>query len=149
MTMSITGIRKVLTAGFSPPGAPQRAKNGFTLIEVMVAVAVLAFGLVLVYQAFFVSLDAFNYGADYLAVSPWINEKIWLARDSIRRKNLLESDSTEGEFILRNKKFNWRIQASVIDGSSNLTAVDLEVSWKEGKREVLVARGSYARYYEE
>ena len=131
MTMSITGNKK-----------------GFTLIEVMVAVAVLSFGLVLVYQAFFIVLDAFNHGADYLEVSPWINEKVWQAQDSIMRKGSLGDDPTAGEFILRNKKFTWLLQGSIIDGASKLTAVNLEVSWKEGKRTVQVSRAGYAKYYE-
>jgi prepilin-type N-terminal cleavage/methylation domain-containing protein len=136
MTMSITGNKK----------DPQRA---FTLIEVMVAVAVLSFGLVMVYQAFFIVLDTFNYGADYLEVSPWINEKIWQAQDSIMNKGALADTAPEGEFILQNKKFTWSLKSSAISEVNDLTAFDLEVSWKEGKRAVQVSRNGYARYHEE
>jgi prepilin-type N-terminal cleavage/methylation domain-containing protein len=134
--MSITGNKK-------------NSKRAFTLIEVMVAVAVLSFGLVMIYQAFFVVLDTFNYGADSLEVSPWINEKIWQAQDSIIHKGSLADNSTEGEFILDNRKFTWALKGSAISEISDLTALNLEVSWKAGKRTVQVSRNGYARYYEE
>ena len=135
MMMSLTGIKS-------------GSKRAFTLIEVMVAVAVLSFGLVMVYQAFFIVLDTFNYGADYLEVSPWMDEKIWQAQDSIMRKGLLEDNSADGELTLRNKKFTWALENSPIAGTNNLTALKLEVSWKEGKRVAQVSRSCYAKYYE-
>jgi len=120
-------------------------KRGFTLIEVMVAVAVLSFGLVMVYQAFFIVLDSFNYSADYLEVSPWMDEKIWLAQDSIMRGGS-ENNTGQGEFILRNKKFNWSLSSRALDPISNLSEVNLEVTWKEGRRSVLASRSFYAKY---
>ena len=63
-------------------GNKRNSRSGFTLIEVMVAVAVLSFGLVMVYQAFFVVLDSFNYSADYLEIAGWMDEKIWQAQRS-------------------------------------------------------------------
>jgi prepilin-type N-terminal cleavage/methylation domain-containing protein len=129
-------------------GNKSGSKRAFTLIEVMVAVAVLSFGLVLVYQAFFVVLNTFNYGANYLEVSPWMDEKIWKAQDSIMRKGLLEDNSAEGEVTLRNKKFTWSLQNSPLAGANNLTSLKLEVFWKEGKRAVQVSRSCYAKYYE-
>jgi prepilin-type N-terminal cleavage/methylation domain-containing protein len=122
------------------------ASRGFTLIEVMVAVAVLSFGLVMVYQAFFVVLNSFNYSADYLAIVSWMDEKIWQAQDSIMRTGALETDSTQGEFVARNKKFEWSISSSVLGGSGDLSVVNLQVNWKEAKREVGVTRSCYAKY---
>ena len=123
-------------------------KKGFTLIEVMVAVAVLSFGLVLVYQAFFIALDSFNYSADYLQISPWMDEKIWEAQDSIRRTGKLEDNQTQGEFIARNKKFDWTLSLNSLDPSGNLSAIDLEIGWKEARRNVKASRWGYANYEE-
>jgi prepilin-type N-terminal cleavage/methylation domain-containing protein len=121
-------------------------KKGFTLIEVMVAVAVLSFGLVMVYQAFFIVLDAFNYSADYLEIAPWMDEKIWQSQDSIMRGEGLENNPGQGEFMTRNKKFSWLLSSRALDPSSNLSEVNLEVTWKEGRRNVKVSRSGYAKY---
>jgi prepilin-type N-terminal cleavage/methylation domain-containing protein len=120
--------------------------RGFTLIEVMVAVAVLSFGLVMVYQAFFIVLDSFNYSADYLEIVSWMDEKIWQAQDSIMRTGALETNTTQGEFIARNKKFEWTISSNALSSAGNLSAVNLEVNWKEAKRKVKVNRSCYAKY---
>ena len=124
-------------------------KNGFTLIEVMVAVAVLSFGLVLVYQAFFISLDAFNYSADYLAIACWMDEKIWESQDNIMRTGSLQDYQLQGEFLARNKLFSWQVSSNLLDQNSNLTAVNLQVNWKEAKRSVKASRFCYAKYEEQ
>ena len=64
-------------------------KKGFTLIEVMVTTAVLSLSMVLIYQAFFISLDSFNYCADYLDVVSWADEKLWQAQDSVTHNGTL------------------------------------------------------------
>ncbi len=121
-------------------------KKGFTLIEVMVAVAVLSFGLVMVYQAFFIVLDSYNYSADYLEIAPWIDEKIWHSQDIIMRMAGLENNPRQGEFFARNKKFSWSLDFRVLDPISNLSEVNLEVAWKEGRRNVKISRSGYAKY---
>ncbi|MCX5708990.1 MAG: prepilin-type N-terminal cleavage/methylation domain-containing protein [Candidatus Omnitrophica bacterium] len=120
--------------------------RGFTLIEVMVAVAVLSFGLVMVYQAFFIVLDSFNYSADYLEIVSWMDEKIWQVQDSIMRTGALEGNSNQGEFVARNKNFDWAISSNVLGSAGNLYAVNLEVNWKEAKRKVKLSRFCYAKY---
>lgn len=114
----------------------------------MVAVAVLSFGLVLVYQAFFTALDAFNYSADYLQISPWMDEKIWEAQDSIMRTGKLEDNQTQGEFTARNKKFGWTLALGSLGPGGNLSEINLEVGWKEAKRNVKAFRWGYANYEE-
>jgi prepilin-type N-terminal cleavage/methylation domain-containing protein len=123
-------------------------KKGFTLIEVMVAVAVLSFGLVLVYQAFFIAFDSFNYSADYLAISCWMDEKVWEAQDNIMRTGSLQDYQLQGEFLARNKLFNWQVSSNLLDQSANLSAVNLQVNWKEAKRNVKASRFFYAKYNE-
>jgi prepilin-type N-terminal cleavage/methylation domain-containing protein len=127
-------------------GNKKRKAGGFTLIEVMVAVAVLSFGLVMVYQAFFIVLDSFNYSADYLEIVSWMDEKIWQVQDSIMRTGALETNSSQGEFISRNKKFDWILFSSVLNGNGNISAVNLEVNWKESRRKVKATRSCYAKY---
>ncbi len=125
-----------------------RKRRGFTLIEVMVAVAVLSFGLVMVYQSFFIVLNSFNYCADSLAIAVWMDEKIWQAQDSIMRTGGLDNNPEQGEITARSKKFNWELSSTVLDQAANLSAVNLEITWKEGKRNVKVSRSGYAKYEE-
>ena len=125
---------------------PLNAKRGFTLIEVMVAVAVLSFGLVMVYQAFFMVFNSFNYSVNYLEVLPWMDEKIWEAQDSNRRVGALENNPGQGEFTARNKNFYWSLSSKVLEPAANLSAVNLEVTWKNGGKDIKFSRVGYARY---
>jgi prepilin-type N-terminal cleavage/methylation domain-containing protein len=83
-------------------------KRGFTLVEVMIAALVLVVGVVFIYEALFISLDAFNYCADYLELSPWADEQLWLTQDKIMRLGPNAAVNASGELYLANKKLFWR-----------------------------------------
>jgi len=52
-----------------------RKKRGFTLVEVVMTGAILSFGIVSIYEAFFISLDTYGYYTSYLNTQDWISEK--------------------------------------------------------------------------
>jgi prepilin-type N-terminal cleavage/methylation domain-containing protein len=124
-------------------------RKGFTLIEVMVASVVLAIGIVLVYEAFFLSLDSFNYSANYLEVIPWLDEEIWLAQDNIRRLGDLAAVDNSGDFINNGRTFNWSLNFRCLDIPSGLYALNLDLCWREGRKEKRISRTAYARYEKE
>ena len=120
-------------------------KQGFTLIEVMVATAVLAFSLVLIYQAFFISLDSYNYCSNFLDVVSWADEKIWQSQDSIGRLGSIAGQA-EGSFESKSRKFDWRIDEDIAGQNTTLHKINLVLSWKEGKRDMQLSRTAYAIY---
>jgi prepilin-type N-terminal cleavage/methylation domain-containing protein len=122
------------------------SNRGFSLIEVMVAVSVLALGSVLIYQSFFMTLNAFNYCRDYLAVTPWIDEKIWQVQDSLMRLGDAVQLDPEGGFAYRNKDFKWNLSYRLIDSSQHLYKIDLALYWQEGQRKAQLIRSTYEIY---
>lgn len=123
-------------------------KKGFTLIEVMATTALLAIGSLAVHQAFFTSLSAFSYYADYIDIGPWIHEKMWEVTTALR----LLSDSqieTSGAFVSRGRRYDWDVSYSLIDevkNSARFYQVDLVVRWKSGIRKASVQRSAYVVY---
>ena len=111
----------------------------------MVATAVLAFSLVLIYQAFFISLDSFNYCSNFLNVVSWADEKIWQAQDSISRLGVI-SGQTEGSFESESRKFDWFINEDSRGQNATLHKINIVLAWKEGKRDMLLSRIAYAIY---
>ena len=112
----------------------------------MVAVAVLALGVVLIYQSFFVSLDAISYCVDYLSAAPWINEKLWEAKDSLRRLGPSAGIETSGSFALNNRNFTWNLSYQLSDEAGGLYKIDLAVLWHSGRRQAQAVRSAYAMY---
>lgn len=121
-------------------------RKGFTLVEVMVAAAVLALGVVMIYEAYFISLDTFNYWYNYLNVSCWLDNKIWEAQDRIRRLGALSAGESAGDFTRLGKTYNWAVSSDSIDADSGLYEVTLCLSWKEGKRQRRAIRTGAAVY---
>jgi prepilin-type N-terminal cleavage/methylation domain-containing protein len=116
--------------------------KGFTFLEVMAASSVLALGAVLIYEAFFISLDAFNYYGDYLNVASWADDMVWQAQAEVRAGGQVNLQ-TDGEFTRNNKRFRWNLSSNLLDADTGLYAIDLLLYWKTGKREMSLSRGTY------
>ncbi len=123
--------------------------RGFTLIEIMVATAVLSLGTVFIYEAFFSSLDAFNYCSNYLNVASWMDEKVWQAQEALGRFGPQAKIQTAGMFTSNNKDFKWSLSNRLIDKKEGLYRIDLALSWQEGSRKRKLTRAAYALYEEE
>ena len=111
---------------------PLSAKRGFTLIEVMVACAVLSIGIVFIYESFFRLLEAFDYYENYVRIAPIANEKMWQAQDALERLGPQAQIDTQGEFLNRNKHFSWKLAYGLVEQEErgNLYQIDLSISFK-------------------
>jgi len=121
---------------------------GFTLIEAMAATAVLSLGIVLIYEAFFISLDAFNYYDDYMKTVSWVDNKIWQAEDNIARTGSLREMDRGGSFTIDNSGFNWKLSYDPVGGMDKLYKVNVILWADRGKRPVTISRTAYAVYKE-
>lgn len=121
--------------------------TGFTLVEAMITTAILSLGIVLIYEAFFISLDSFNYCSNYLNIVSWADEKVWQTQNSLNHYGVERAIGTQGVFKRANKKFNWNLSFYLID--VDLYRIDLDIFWQEGKRKSKLSRSAYALYNEE
>lgn len=118
--------------------------KGFTLMEVMVATAVLLLGIVFIYEAFFKSLSCISYCSNYLNVMTWADEKIWDAQNRLNQLGPQALVAGQGIFTRRNKDFSWDLSYGAID--ENLYKIELALYWQEDRRDVRLTRGAYAIY---
>jgi len=118
-------------------------KKGFTLVEVMVAVAILSFGLVPIFQGLLLSLDTFGYYSDSLEAQ-MIDEKIWEAKGELMRSESLKVGETGGRMAGLGKEFDWAMSMELIDSEQNLYRLNLTLSWQAGKRVRHISRAAYA-----
>ncbi|MFC1709579.1 prepilin-type N-terminal cleavage/methylation domain-containing protein [Candidatus Omnitrophota bacterium] len=118
--------------------------RGFTLIEIMVTVAILSFGILAIYESFFISIDAFSYYTNYLNAQGWAGEKVWEIQNKLLRLDSQMVKDNIGTFTLKNKDFNWGATIKPIAGQSGAYRLDVLLFWKEGSRERCVHRTVYA-----
>jgi len=119
------------------------SRRGFTLIEVMMSVAILAFGIVSIYEALFVSVDANAYYTHYLSVQDWVSEKIWEVQDELTAAQELRSEQTSGQIIRNHKAFDWNMDVAPLDEEQGLYSVYVTLSWKEGEKQFSISREAY------
>lgn len=124
-----------------------RLNQGFTLVEVMVTAAILAFGIVVIYDALLISLNVFSSYAHYLNAQNWMNEHIWQTKDLIGRQGDIMADEMAGQMISENKPLAWHMAVNSLDAQQGLYQLDLTLSWQEAGRQVSIVRSAYALPY--
>jgi hypothetical protein len=116
---------------------------GFSFFEIMVTVAVLSFGIVIIFQAFIISLNTFDYYLTHLQAQNLADEKIWEISDELMQKDSLDISETNGNFIIGSKKVTWNIDVVPMDEKGEFFNLNLIVSWQEGDRKIEVQRATY------
>lgn len=133
------------------------AKQGFTLIEVMISVAILSVGLVLILQGFASCLSALRVSENNLKATFVVENKI--AEAEIIAKE--DWDELEGgirdRFECKGMQCLWEIETSPIEwgieevpeSCEDLRRVEASLFWEEGKRKGRVLLTTYMREHSE
>ena len=123
----------------------QIGNKGDSLVEQMVAVAVLSLVLILIYGAFFSCLNAFNYSLGRLNVQRWMDEKVWEMQEELNRSGTLARGEQRGSFIDKNKNFVWETSVKLIGEAQDtyLYRLTLNVFWKQAQRNISVSQIAY------
>ncbi len=121
----------------------KKSSKGFTLVELIVTVAILSFGIVTIYEALFISMDTYGYYVNYLETQDWINEKIAEKNNELAQVMLLEIGETSGQIVRNQKTFNWTVIVSFINEEQNLYRVNVTLFWKQAGKKVKTSRVAY------
>lgn len=116
--------------------------RGFTLIEVMVTVVILALGTLMIQEGLLRAADLFGRHSNTVKVQRWVDEKIWQVRESFVYSDEVISDD-QGQFTQNGKLFTWALVVKSLAGE-DLKSLALSVAWKEGNRYVTMTKEMYA-----
>ena len=126
-----------------PLPSGKRGRGGFTLIEVVVAVAILGIALTVIIQLFAGGLRLARASKEYTRAVNYANAKM----EEINSQQTLEEGITEGEF---DETFHWRVtvnkvnllpvnlpedKPSEVKPPIQLFKVKMDVVWKPGSKE--------------
>ncbi|MDP1852601.1 MAG: prepilin-type N-terminal cleavage/methylation domain-containing protein [Candidatus Omnitrophota bacterium] len=120
---------------------PKRPSKAFSLLELIIAVTILAAGIVVV-------LQALSYSARMAGLSIDTTFAALLAADKMQELDFKESQGTiSGDSLQvkdKNGKFNWEYGLS-LDTNLNLYKLDFNVTWQRRDREEKINLASYIR----
>jgi len=120
-----------------------RKNKGFTLVEVIMTVAILAFGIVSIYEALFVSVDTYGYYTHYFGTQDWISEKIWEVQFELIDAGVVNEEQTSGQIVRDHKTYDWLMAVTSVDKTQGLYQVRVTLSWQEGNKKVNTTREAY------
>jgi len=120
-----------------------KKNKGFTLVEVIMTGAILAFGIVSIYEALFVSMDAYAYYTHYFNTNHWISEKIWEVQSNLVSSETLNEEQTSGKIMRDHKIYDWLMAVNSLDETQGLYRVSVTLSWREGNKTIKMTRETY------
>ena len=117
--------------------------RGFTLIEVMVTVSILALGTILIQQGLLRSAALLNHYSNILVAERWEHEKFWELREGFfYTQSIGAADAnSQGSFAELNRDFRWR---ATVEPVGKTYRMNLEMEWLEGNKLVLRNTGFFA-----
>ncbi len=124
------------------------SKDGFTLIEVMVATVVLVVGVVLIFEAFLLSLDALAVFNNRLNAQWFLNEKIWQIQNRLDEPAMaFLTMQDNGEVLLGTEEYTWESAMQIMDPRQELYSLNLSLNWQQGNKKIEVKAHTMAKRY--
>ena len=126
-------------------------RHGFSFIEVMVTIAILATGIVVIYRSFLISLDIMNHLTCRAYASTLLDNKLnrWQRLFEVT-KEIPFNDKREGDTVKIQKKdvhFDYDIRTTAVGKLQNIYEVVMTISWREGGRPKQMTRQAYMANY--
>lgn len=126
--------------------AIKKRVGGFSFLEIMVAVGVLAVGISFIYKAFFTTIDYLTHLKIRLYANAALEQKIANVQYFFKLKGELPDLDKEVDTAIVNNKsvsFQYSVTTHMVDEMPNVVLMELSCFWPERNRTVKLARSMY------
>jgi len=121
---------------------PARTEHGFTLVEVLVALAVLTIALAAVMRALSQSIDTSASLRDHTVA-------MWVAQNRLATHQVLRDfppqDTTEGDADMAGRTWHWLEQVTAAPGEATMRQIHIEVRAATGPQPLATLTGFLAQ----
>ena len=109
--------------------------KAFTLVELMISVFILGFGLCVIIRSYISTLSGFNITQNYITAMRFAKDKVTeLEIASFEEKGMVP-DTKSGETTRGSRKFDWRTEVSEIPNEGNFSKsfvmASVNLNWQE------------------
>ena len=119
-------------------------KNGFTLIEVMVTVAILSLGTLVIHEGLLHSADVLTHYNSLLTAREWSENKIWDLKEALLFSEPPQPTENSGSFESAGRSYAWSADNSLASNADELYLINLDIGWREGQKPINLAQSVYA-----
>ncbi len=106
-----------------------KSNRAFTLLEVLITVAILATGIVFLFRSFAAALSAARFSQDISLACYFAEDKIWEIEEK-RKASARPIASDSGTEELEDRTFGWSYNAVELE-DLGLVRLEFMVSWEE------------------
>lgn len=120
-------------------------RGGFTLVEVMVATAVLALGLAMIFHSFFVSLRAGALLSERLSAGVESTNLLWQIQRALNETPTasIYEYPRQGERVLNGKRFFWTLMPETVNATYGVYKLAIVMQWTQEGMPVRLTRSAY------
>ena len=108
-----------------------KSNNAFSLLEVILTVAILTTAIVFLFRSFTTVLSSVRFSQDITASCYLAEAKLWEAGQIIHNNPILNES---GRQTIQGRDFLWNYKTEKLE-NSNLLELDFSVSWNENLRQ--------------
>lgn len=137
-----------LITGTKPTGFLSRIirRRGFTFIEVMVTLIILASGITMIFKTYFIALDQMTYLTTRLYALMILDNRVSQIERTLRAYKTLPVQLEKMDSVdMGNQQVDFKesMSISAVDEYVEIFKLDLSIAWKQGSREIALSRSSY------
>ena len=122
-------------------------RRGFTLIEVLVTLAVLSVGIVAIYRTYFLTLDTLSHVNSRLTAINLLNERVVALERSLKERGEIPFGSAEdvATATIHNRPVDFHFDTAIrnVEDLQNFYDVTLVLWWVENARTIHLSRSFY------
>jgi len=109
----------------------ERNENGFTVIEVLLCVVIIATGIIAIFRPFLGAVSTLHHLDRRIEAANLLNQKIWEFQSATQESGQLTGGKTQGVLMGGEIAYHYHSQATRVDNSPRLFKVNFKATWNE------------------
>ena len=121
----------------------QTGSRGFTLVEVILTIAIVVMGLVFILQALGKEVSVVSLADDRIETALFLQQKLGEVKKELETKDKIVPMSQAGETVQNGKRYTWQLEIRENGLLKNLYEIRLACVWKKFAKDNISVLATY------